>query len=88
MNQLIHPLEVIERFASHDFSVFDFFTQRVKSLGSAPMEFENRVLTWNEAALLVEKASAWLFDQGVKPNSIMRLPIPFPTERQLLAISS
>ena len=74
MNQLIHPLEVIERFASHDFSVFDFFTQRVKSLGSAPMvEFENRVLTWNEAALLVEKASAWLFDQGVKHGDRMGL---------------
>jgi hypothetical protein len=65
MSQLIHPLQVLERFAPHDFSVFDFFTKRVHTLGSAPMvEFENTVLSWNECAVWVDKASAWLLDQG------------------------
>lgn len=67
MSQLIHPLQVLERFAPHDFSVFDFFTKRVHTLGSAPMvEFENTVLSWNECAVWVDKASAWLLDQGVR----------------------
>jgi len=67
MSQLIHPLQVLERFAPHDFSVFDFFTKRVQTLGSAPMvEFENTVLSWNECAVWVDKASAWLLDQGVR----------------------
>jgi len=61
------PLEVIERFDAHDFSVFDFFLKRCSKLGAKPMvEFEDEVLTWQEAADLVEKAASWLLSNGVK----------------------
>ncbi len=67
MSELIPPLNVIESFASHNFSVFDFFIKRVFALESAPMvEFEDEALSWKESAHMVEKACSWLISKGVK----------------------
>ena len=67
MSALIPPLEVIQSFESHDFSVFDFFLKRKARLGSASMvEFEDQVLNWHDGGELVDKASSWLLSKGVK----------------------
>ena len=67
MSELIAPLDVIESYGAHDFSVYDFFLKRTDRLGSSPMvEFEDQVLSWQEAALLIDKACSWLMDKGVQ----------------------
>lgn len=66
-SELLSPLEVIERFESHDGSVAHFFEQRAKILGDSPMvEFNDETLTWNECLNLVNQAVAWLLQMGIE----------------------
>ena len=66
-NELIPPLEVVERFGNHDGSVAHFFEQRVRSLGDQSMvEFNDEILTWKECSNQVNHALGWL--QRMKIN--------------------
>jgi carnitine-CoA ligase len=71
---LTPPLEVIERFGEHDFSVNDFFTRRALALGDKPMiEFEGTVMTWSECLKLKHQAQTWLTLQGLKSGDRLGL---------------
>lgn len=71
---LAPPLDVINRFGEHDFSVNDFFTRRALALGDKAMiEFESSVMTWSECLDLRERARTWLTQQGVKAGERLGL---------------
>lgn len=73
-NSLTPPLEVIERFGAHDFSVNDFFTRRALALGDKAMiEYEGDVMTWSKCLDLRERARTWLTVQGVKAGDRLGL---------------
>ncbi|MFM7254052.1 MAG: class I adenylate-forming enzyme family protein [Betaproteobacteria bacterium] len=63
---LLQPLEVLRRFAPHDFSIAAFFQRRCAALGDAPMlEYQDQVLSWRECARRVDQAVGWLKTRGI-----------------------
>jgi len=61
------PLQVLQRFPAHDFSVADFFRVRLEALGDHPMvEYQDSVMTWSDCAGLADRAVRWLTERGVK----------------------
>ena len=63
---LLPPLDVLQRFPVHDFSLANFFTSRCLAQPHAPMvEYEDQVMTWGECAARADHAVQWLKDRGV-----------------------
>jgi crotonobetaine/carnitine-CoA ligase len=64
---LMAPLDVIQRFGRHDFSIDGFFDARLGQLADSPMvEYQDSVMRWQDCASQADSAVGWLQARGIK----------------------
>ncbi|MEY2730101.1 MAG: long-chain-fatty-acid--CoA ligase LcfB [Pseudomonadota bacterium] len=64
---MIPPLDVLRRFAAHDFSLDGFFAARLQRLAEqVVVEAEGACLSWSQFAEQADRAVAWLQEQGIR----------------------
>ena len=66
VSSLMAPLDVIQRFGRHDFSIDGFFGCRLGQLATSPMvEYQDSVMRWQDCANQADRAVGWLQQRGI-----------------------
>jgi carnitine-CoA ligase len=63
----LSPLQVLQRFDAHDFSIDQFFQARLRALPNESMvEYQGSVMTWQDCAQQADHAVGWLLSRGIQ----------------------
>ena len=61
------PLQVLQQFDAHDFSLDQFFQTRLRALSKRSMvEYQGSVMTWEACAQQTDQAVGWLLSRGIQ----------------------